>query len=573
MKNKYILLLVLVLVATTVLAACGSGGNKGEENGTGTANTAKPETKKDNKKSGELSEEDLLTPPGTYPITKEKVTIKAMVRGNPLVEDFATNDFTKWYEEKTNVHIEWEVVPEQSRQEKLNLALTGNDYPDIIFGINVSSTQQMIYGSQGIFLPLNDLIEKQGTQVKKMFEDKPFVKNTITAPDGNIYGLPDVNECFHCSMAQKMWLNKEWLDKLELQMPATTEELYEVLKAFKEKDPNGNNKQDEIPLAFTQKSWLSNMEAFLMNSFVYTPMINSTTKYLYADADNKVNASFEQPGWKEGLKYLNRLYSEGLIAQESFTQDGNQLIQLGENSDEVILGGAGGGHQGVFTVLHGDSGRWMNYSAVPPLKGPEGVQYASYDPTGMTAGAFIITDKAKYPEIALRWADGLYEFEHTLRSNHGRPGVEWREAEPGELGINGEQATWAEIEFHGTLQNNNYSQTGPGRRSNEFRLSSVAKGDTDSEVILYKETKEKYEPYQPKDVKSLPPLFLTEEQAAEAADLQKTLFDYVEEMTARFVIGDADIEKEWENYLKTLKDMNLARYIDIYQEAYQPHTN
>lgn len=68
------------------------------------------------------------------------------------------------------MHIEWEVVPEQSMQEKLNLVLASEDYPDVIMGLNISPSQQMIYGSQGAFLPLNDLIEKQGQQTKKCFK-------------------------------------------------------------------------------------------------------------------------------------------------------------------------------------------------------------------------------------------------------------------------------------------------------------------------------------------------------------------------------------------------------------------
>ncbi len=83
-----------------------------------------------------------------------------------------------------------------------------------------------------------------------MFKAKSFFyKDLITAPDGNIYALPQVNECYHCMYQQRMWIYKPWLDKLGLKMPTTTDEFYEVLKAFKTKDPNGNGKADEIPLS------------------------------------------------------------------------------------------------------------------------------------------------------------------------------------------------------------------------------------------------------------------------------------------------------------------------------------
>ncbi|GIO59738.1 ABC transporter substrate-binding protein [Paenibacillus cineris] len=508
-----------------------------------------------------------LTSPGTYPLVQEKTTLKVMVRGNPLVENFETNEFTKWYEEKTNVHIEWEVVPEQSMQEKLNLVLASEDYPDVIMGLNISPSQQMIYGSQGAFLPLNDLIEKQGLQTKKMFQDNPEIKSMITAIDGNIYALPEVNDCYHCSMSQKMWIYEPWLKKLNLKMPETTEDLYQVLKAFKEQDPNGNGKKDEIPLAITQKSWRSSIDAFLMNSFIYNPIYGSGYKHMFVK-EGKVDVGYNKPEWREGLRYIQKLYQEGLIAQESFTQDENQLIQLGENQDAVIMGASTGGHQGVFTQLLGDSGRWLEYKAVPPLKGPKGKRFAAVDTTALTPGAFVITKKAKNPELAMRWADGLYEKEQTLRSVYGRPGQEWRDAEKGEIGINGKPAVWSELKSFGTVQNVNWAQTGPALRTNDFRLSAVAKGDDDLEVILYQETKNKYEPYKPTDVSTLPPLFLTNEQATEAADLAKTINDYVDEMIARFVIGDASLDQDWDSYVSQLDAMNLKRYLEIYQTAY-----
>ncbi|TLS54088.1 extracellular solute-binding protein [Paenibacillus antri] len=554
MKRRYgIGILALTLFATAVLAGC--AGTASEEGG---AEPASSES------AG--APQELLTEPGTYPIVNEKTTLKVMVRGNPLVEDFATNEFTKWYEEKTNVHIEWEVVPEQSMQEKLNLVLASGDYPDVIMGLNVSPAQEMIYGSEGVFLPLNELIEKQGSQTKKLFADRPDIQEAITAPDGNIYSLPEINECYHCSQSQKMWIYEPWLTKLGLSMPTTTDEFYEVLKAFKTQDPNGNGQADEIALSISPKSWRSSIDAFLMNAFIYNPAYGNT-KRLYVK-DGKLDAAFNKPEWKEGLKYLNKLYAEGLLTPESFTQDDNQLIQVGENPDTVLLGASTGGHQGVFTQLLGESGRWAEYVTVPALKGPNGVQYAPNDPTGMTTGTFIITNKAQNPEVALRWADGLYEYEHTLRSNYGRPDSEWRDAKDGELGINGQPAKWSELKSFGEVQNVHWAQTGPALRSNDFRLSAVSKGEDDLEVILYNETKNNYEPYLPKDVATVPPLFMTNEQATESADIAKTVNDYVDEMLARFIIGDADIEAEWDTYVKTLETMNLNRLLEIYQEAY-----
>jgi len=87
------------------------------------------------------------------------------------------------------------------------------------------------------------------------------------------------------------------------------------------------------------------------------------------------------------------------------------------------------------------------------------------------------------------------------------------------------------------------------------------------EKILFDATK-LYEPYRPDYTEVLPPLVFSEEQSSELADLEATILDYVKQMNARFITGDADLETEWETYLKTLEDMNLERFIQIYQDAY-----
>ncbi|PYI55970.1 ABC transporter substrate-binding protein [Paenibacillus flagellatus] len=512
----------------------------------------------------------VTNPPGQLPITNEKTTVKILVRGNSTVEDFATNEFTKWLEQKTNVHIDWEVAPEKSATEKLNLVLSSGDYPDVIMGFGVSPTQMMIYGTQGVFLKLNDMIDKYGVEMKKMFDASPFYKDLITAPDGNIYALPQVNECYHCMYHQRMWIHKPWLDKLGLRMPTTTDEFYEVLKAFKTRDPNGNGKPDEIALSGSVQASSSHLfspsmiDSFLMNAFVY----DHGDKKLYLE-NGKVTVPYNKPEWKEGLKYLRKLYAEGLIDPQALTQDNDQLKKLGENPDTVILGASSGHNMGSVATLGGKSGRWLTYVAVPPLKGPNGFQNAAYHPYVVGNGQYIITNKAKNPEVAFRLADFLFNSpETTLRWYAGREGVEWKYADKSEIGINGKPAIWKQLTPWGGVQNVNWSQTGPGYRSNDFRLGEVQNPDQPLEVILYNETKQKMEPYQMPMDNVMPPVFFTADQAAELADLEKTILDHVKEMMARFVTGDADIDKTWDSYVKNLDNMNLKRYLDIYQQAY-----
>jgi putative aldouronate transport system substrate-binding protein len=79
----------------------------------------------------------------------------------------------------------------------------------------------------------------------------------MTFPDGNIYTLAIALQVSHDDDGDAMFfMNKKWVDQVGKQIPTTTEELYDVLKAFKENDVNGNgNKDDEIPLEICQNNW------------------------------------------------------------------------------------------------------------------------------------------------------------------------------------------------------------------------------------------------------------------------------------------------------------------------------
>ena len=508
-----------------------------------------------------------VNPAGTFPIVDEKISMTAFIAASSFVDDYQDNDFTRYIEEKTNIHLELEIAPGAEALQKRNLLMASGDYPEI-FITGFSKSEQQFYGSQGVFLPLNDLIDRYGVNVPKVFTDYPLVKANLAMADGSIYALPDINDCFHCAYAQKMWIYRPWLEKLGLEMPATTEEFKEVLIAFRDRDPNGNGIEDEIPLSGAISGWFAGVDGFLMNSFVYSHGNLAGGEMRMFIEDGQITAAFAEPGWREGLRYMNDLYSEGLLSGDAFVQDYNQYLQLGENPDVVLLGAGTGGHNGVFTQFHGDSGRWLDYTVVPPLEGPDGTRLARYDPV-YGYWEWTITDKAAHPEAAFRLGDAFYEPDMVLHSSHGREGIEWVWAEPGEIGINGRQAVWkALVGYGGGDRSSWWDQGGPQARSRDFRLGQVKGEGISLEAILYEEPRDKMEPYQVNPDMVVPPLSFDEDAAAEITDLESALGTYVTEMIARFTVGDADIEAEWNDYLAELDNIGLSRYIELMQEAY-----
>ncbi|MDI3508110.1 MAG: putative aldouronate transport system substrate-binding protein [Clostridiales bacterium] len=564
MKRLLVVGLCLVVLLSFILSACGQQQSVGEQSEEPTMSESEQEPT-----STESEGDSMVTEPGTFPIAKEKVTLRVFCRQLGYVSDYVNNEFTKWYEEKTNVHIEWDVAPEKDVNTKLNLILAGGDYPDMFIDPwAFTGSQVMAYGSQGVLIPLNDLIDKYGVEIKKAFNEYPMAKEIVTMPNGNIYTLPQIDDCFHCQYPSKMWVYQPWLDKLGLKEPTTTDEFYQVLKAFKEQDPNGNGKADEIPFAGTTVgSGTPSIAYFMMNSFIYTD------SSLLRVNNGKVESVFDKPEWKEGLQYLHKLYSEGLLAAETFTQDNNQLAQL--NGSEIRIGFYPGlTPWGPLPGSNTDP-RWVDYKGIAPLEGPHGVKVAQSDLYNIgPMHAFAISKSCKYPAVAFRWADALYNQEFTLRKYYGRPDQEWRYAKSDEIGINGEPAIWASLAKSGAEfdvpTDKSWAHIGPHYRSSDFRLGQAVTVDPakHTETVLYNTTKEKYEPYSADIETILPPLVFTEQQSNELLDLETTIKNYVNEMFARFIVGDMDIEKDWDSYLGELENMKLERYLEIYQEAY-----
>ena len=510
-----------------------------------------------------------VSKPNEFPIVTTPVTLKFTARLHPIVQDMATNDMTKYMEEKTGVRIEWEQVPQNALTEKRTLLLASGDYPDALFSMGVTREEEMTYGPQGVFVQLNDLIAKHAPNLTAIYAEKPYYRQQATTPDGKIYSMPHINECFHCSMSQKMWINQPWLTKLGLKMPTTTEEFYQALKAFKTRDPNGNGKADEVPLSGALKAWHTEMPSFLMNAFIYFEENGDSTLYFRVQS-GKIDFVADKPEWRDGMRYMARLYKEGLIDPAAFTQDGTQLVALGESPDAPILGAVPGGGPNQFTKNGAPSGRYKIYEPVPPLSGPKGFRTIGYYPF-VASSDFVITNKAQYPEVAVKWVDHLYDRHATLRSVFGREGPDWRYAKPDEIGINGKPAIWYRETAFGTLQNSLWAQVGPSYRPIELRGGEKAADDLYSvqglNTRLERASQEVYDiGVAPKEV--FMPVYMTEAQAAENAQLRTSVRDYVSEMTARFIIGEVSLETGWDGYVKELQNIGVARFVELNQKAY-----
>lgn len=542
MQKKWLGMAALVMAATLVLSAC-------------SGNT----TKEGNKGSGEKTED-------AGPV---EMTFFAPQGKAPMDE----NEFTRFIENKFNVKLKWDLAPTDALQDRRQLLLASGDYPEVFLHGKFTTSDLQSYGKQGVFLPLNGLIAEHAPNLTKIMEEKPYFKSAITAPDGNIYALPIFNECYHCMFAQKFWINAEWLDKLNLEKPTTTDELYTVLKAFKEQDPNGNGKADEIPLtgAPNKYVWNGNIDAYLMNAFIY----NDNDKYLILK-DGKVDFAANKDQWRQGLEYMHKLYAEGLIDPASFTQNDQAVGQLGNKEGDEVVGSITTALVSYLVNTYDNTlTRHQHWDIVAPLKGPEGVQLA-----GVTQSVgefeFAITSKASEAQqiAAIQIVDYMFSEEGALYAEYGpTEGKGWKMAEADEKNIDGEPAKYSYYNLPerdpNVVVNESWSQIGAHDLSKTFR-DLFAEGQDPLVPEGYgtrlAQATNEYAPYAPSEIYPSN-VFIRPEDTEAAAQMTTAIKDYVQSNLAQFVIGSKSIEKDWDSYVKGFDGLNLKKYIEIYQRA------
>ncbi|MBK8799018.1 MAG: extracellular solute-binding protein, partial [Anaerolineales bacterium] len=248
--------------------------------------------------------------------------------------DLATNSFSQEAAEMFNIQFEWQTttMDGNSAKEQRQIALASGDYPDLYLLIpwvdQFTQLDLLKYGQQGVLLPLNDLIAEYAPNVQAALDNYPWFKAMTVAPDGNIYGVPQLIECYHCSYANKMWVNTKWREALGIEVPTTTEEFAAMLEAFKTQDPNGNGQADEVPLSGSIEDYGVRPLPFLMNGFVY----NDDRTFLILN-DGKVDTVANKAEWKAGLAYAKSLYDAGLIDPGAFTQNAEAYKKIGDNAD------------------------------------------------------------------------------------------------------------------------------------------------------------------------------------------------------------------------------------------------
>lgn len=594
MKKKIIALLLSMTMVLTMLSGCsGSADTKGtDSNGSkGQAETSSDGSGADSS-SGLTAEEQealdagLINLDGTLPIIKDpKAFEEKYGKISALIVNTAERTVPvgelamckKWFED-TGIEFDWQAIPQEGAQEKINLMLaSGEELPDVFwnFGDGKSGNIIVQYADQDIFLPTEDLINNQMPNLKKVLDDSDNYWTEITAPDGHTYGFPYIEEMYGLVLTPGPFLiNKTWLDKLGLQVPTTVDEWVNCLKAFRDGgDLNGNGVADEIPMA----SWFGATDTFGSYNLFYrlTGAFGSADSYCggnaYADhlrlVDGKVTFTAKDEAFRKTAEFFNMLYNENLIWNGSFEADESASYKSSLIKEEVArIGSFGTWTDQEITNLDVHD----EYVAVPRLKGVNGMtgfenNFSELQDSSNTA----ITTDCKFPNVIAKFVDYMVGDPYiSLQSNWGAEGYNYVKDDNGVLRTplddQGRYVAQSEFDTFGTARVNSTTCRGSMVVLNEYYEKYAGYAFDAVQLLENQKINGKDEVMAEYD--SMPRVMMTTEEVSRLAQIQPTISDIVDRYINQWITGGVT-DDNWNAYLAELDGAGVADLVSMYQTA------
>ena len=404
-KNLFKRILAGVLAAGMVIAltACGGGGSDVALN------------------TGEMQEVDPESL--QFPLA-ETATLTGMISYPPSTESNPNNrTIFKRLEEKTNVHIDWTAIQGDQWGDKITLAMANpKTLTDFVFTAGFSDSDLLKYADQGIIIPLEEYIDAYMPNLKAVFDKYPEYRTMSTDVDGHIWALPWIEQLGADytaiqTIGNMPFINKKWLDFLGLDMPTTVDELEQVLIAFRDHAPE-IQKEFGIEGSIIPMSCIVNDgdqdPAVLINGFGEGIGDMDKGRHIAVTDDRKVVCTATQEGFKKGIAWLHKLYEEGLIDPEAFTQEWSTYVSKGKSHRYGLC----------FSWDVGNIDNIVDFVPLPMLQAdtknltPQNGSFTS----GYDRGRCVVTAVAQNPALVCAWLDQMYDPFQSPQNNWGTYG-------------------------------------------------------------------------------------------------------------------------------------------------------
>jgi len=501
------------------------------------------------------------TPSGDKADTTKEVKLEgSLVAANPTTFSIFLNfnnmpynpEWKVWQDvaKKTNISLK-SVISQSNSSEKesFQLMVSSGKLADIIGYVDPSELEKL--GRDGAMIPLNDLIKKNAPHIQAVLDKDAKFKQTATSLDGNIYQIPKNQELV---TAEFWWIRQDWLKKLNLSTPKTVDELYKVLSAFRNNDPNGNGKKDEVPL-FDRAGYK------MPDEYLY--LWDSSTGFY--PRDGKMTFEPLEKNFKTGVNNITKWYKEGLIDPEIFTR--------GAKGRDILLSGNLGGMTHDW-VSAGD----YNNSLPATIPGFEMAAFAPpADQNGvvkerterMPGVGWGISSQCKDPVTVIKFMDYLFTEEGRTLMNWGIKDETYTVNSDGskkftDTVLKSDQTPLGYLRSLGVQYRVGMEQDG----KYEYAFMTPA-GITASD--LYNNHKEWF-------IKDMPPyadgalgLKYTPTDETEYKKIMGNIKPYVDEKFQSWMLGTSNFDADYTEFVAQLKSRGIDKAIEINQKAYNTY--
>ncbi len=488
-----------------------------------------------------------------FPIVDETVTMTMMGRRHPVHSvDWSEMAFFKDMEDLTNIHFEFNTPLAADYNQAKQLAFASGNLPDVFASGFVTPAEEVLHGSEGVLIPLNDLIEDYMPNLQeRVVQDYPDLLKSITTLDGNIYSLVQ----FDLRRLYPLWINGKWLAALGLDMPTTTDELYDVLLAFRNEDPNQNGLRDEIPMTSVSANTGGHIFKQLLSSFGL--LLNGIQV-----RDDEVIYARMEPEYKAFLQYCNRLYANELMDPEMFAQD--TATYRTKISSGLVGMVTEAWARNAWPDASDSIEDFNSYPGVPTLTSRVNDENLMYVDSVYKRGQFAITSECDYPEAAARWVDWLYGLDGVAMFLS--EGYLWEWVDKSQLLVQPLMDSYTpQIESQFTPRPGTFFPSwGPAFMD---RIGTTKVEPTLQDEFQASKSAQFEELYYPYTQTSFPDTYLTVEEQDAIGAITGDLNAYVNQMDIAYITGEERFDN-YDEYLEMQVNLGVQGLIDIYQTAY-----
>ena len=495
--------------------------------------------------------------PVTLPIVTQPLSLSYWVPLNSNVtasmKGFGEIACYKELERRTGIHLDFQHPPLGSDTEQFNLLAASGKYPDVIeYNWLSASGGPARYLKDGVIIRLNELIDRYAPNLKAVLAKHPEWRKQIVTDEGDIYAFPFIRGDNLLLVSAGLAIRQDWLDKVGMKIPTTIDEWHTVLAAFKQKDPNGNSKADEIPL----NTWASNQARGAFDRYAFVGAWGIGMNW-YQDKGT-IKYGPLQPEFREFLGTMAQWYKEGLIDPDVVAT--NQSTFDAKVTTNLTGAGSmqGGNGIGKYAGLMAGKGSFKLAPVQnPTLKAGDRPQLGGRDNNYPGQGSAAITSSNKKVTETVKMLDYAYSQEGSLLFNFGIEGTSYKM-------VSG-NPTYTDVVMRDPQL--------PSAQA----ISRYARGNFNGPFVQdvryitqYYELPEQKEALtqwsKPTNEKLLPPITVTQDESKKFASTMADINTRFDETFNKVWTGKGTLD-DWDGFVKALPGMGINDALKIQQNA------